>query len=1289
MIKRIVIAVVMLFILLFAGTIWFTLRSETALHWAVVRVETHYAGKLTIGGVQGSLMGPITLTDVQLDETAFDVRIHTLTLDWQPLALLGRRAVITQFHVQDMGVRIKPRQSSTPFKFVRPQPPHLPVAIIANNLEINHLTLITPELNQPVIVDHATLAAQLDNRAWALRSLQVEGAHVQVKGEGVWAFQRGEQVDAHLQGTLALPGQPAFTGEATAKGDEQTIHFQGSLSAPFQLQLTAELRQVFTAPSWQGELRFSGLDPHRLHPTWPDLLANGDLRVQGGPQATTLTGDIAAREPKYGDWRSHAELRLAGRVLQIHQLNLTRVNTTTRFNLSGEVRYAAGKLEPVLHGDWKALPLPLTGKPWLTSPRGKLEISAKGDEALLTLDGTLANGGNFSGRGEIGLSAPHAWKLRARAQGFQLALASFNKDRPLPPMNWQLQAHGDTVRTLVDRFTAEWLAGRIQAHGSLGHGDGQPWQFDIAAQDINPAALYPQFPGSLNFTARFSGRYATQSAWKFQLIKLAGHLRDAPVQASGTVSHAADVWQFQNVAARLGSNSLQLNGRFGKQPHFTWNLDAPDLAAVWPEIQGKLTSKGEADLSGVVPVLALNLDAEALHFRDYALGKAVAWINMNGSAPTGHATLDAEGAQFKKLKIGSLTAQAGGSLSAHTLTVKFTTPYGDVAITGNGAYDHKLWQGMLTGVTLAPKGAGEWRNTAPWQVRIGVAHFALPQACLGQDAAHICLDADWQPEQWQANGLLTAVPVKSLQALLPEGLDYTGNFGAMLHLKGGSGKHTLDLTASLSPGEIDNVINHHRVTLLAYNAGNLSLHSDTQLTTGQLSWTLKDGGYMDIRSQITHGEQPALSGNIRGEMHDFDLVPALIPEVGGLQGKLDVNLTLSGTPTDPLFSGTASLADGAILIPRLGLHVTGVRLNMNGNGEHLTLDGTAHSGSGSVSWQSSAVRAGNIWQAQGKLSGENFRVSDIPEAWIDVSPNVNFKLDNRDVYVDGAVNVPYAKLRPRDLSKTAQISSDQVIVGENGEPSSEKWHVHAQVRISMGQDVDFSGFGLTGRIIGSVLAVDEPGHNTTGSGALEIADGKFTAYGQKLRIERGRLLFNGGPISNPALDIRAIRPPAHAVTVAPGASEQKVGVIVRGSLEHPKVSLFAEPPLPQSQMLAYLITGQTGVNQSLSPLIGTPPTTASDVTQIAGGQLLASELGQQIGLQGDVSVQNVSLANGTSAPAMFVGRYLSPRLYISYGTGLGQVFNTLRIQYTLSARWMLEAETGFASGADLIYSIER
>ncbi|MGA9853047.1 MAG: translocation/assembly module TamB domain-containing protein [Gammaproteobacteria bacterium] len=1292
MIKRIAIALIAFIILLAAGASWFALRSETALRWVVARAEMQYAGKLRIGSVKGSLMGPIILDDVQLDESTFDARIRTLTLEWQPLALLGRRAVINHLLAQDMDVQIKPRKQSAPFKFVRPRPPHLPVNLLINDLEVNHLTLTTPNLNGPVVVDHVALMAMLNNRAWTLRSLQAEGAHVQVRGNGLWAFQHGERVNAHLQWQLTLPEQPAFNGEMDTKGDEQIIQFNGSLSEPFSMQLTAELKQLFSAPSWQGKLRFSGLDPHRLRSNWSELLASGEVNVQGDPHATTLTGDIRTHEPKYGDWRSHVDLRWADRMLQVRNLELAKGNTATRFTLSGQVLYADGKLEPALHGEWRALPLPLTGKPLFVSPRGKLEISAKDEQALLTLAGTFATGGNFSGQGNIGLPAPHAWQLEARARGFQLALEAMNNDQPLPPMSWQLKAHGDESFTLIDRFTTQWLGGQAQARGRIAHGDGQLWQFDITAQNINPATLYPHFPGALDFTARVSGHRAARPAWKFQLVKLSGRLRDTRVQATGTVSHVAGVWQFQNAVAHMGGNSLQFNGRFGKQPQFAWKLDAPDLAALWPDIHGKLVSEGRANLDGAAPVLTLSLDAETFRYREYSFGKITAQVNMGRDAQAGSAMLNAEDVQLKDLKIGSLTAQAAGSLNTHTLTAKFITPYGDGRLAGSGAFASNVWQGDLTELTLMPQGAGEWRNTTAWQPRIAVGHFSLPQACLTQVGARACLDADWQPAQWQADAALTSVPVSALQALLPEGLDYEGSFGARLHMQGTDDSHTFDITASLSPGAVYNLVNQRRVSLLAYNTGNLMLHSDAQATTGQLDWSLKDGGYMDIRSQITHGAQAALSGSIQGETHDFELVPALIPEVGALQGKLKINLTLSGTPMDPLFSGTASLEDGAILIPRLGLHVTNVLLNMNGNGDHLTLNGTARSGNGNLEWQSSAVRTSNVWQTQGKLSGENFRVADIPEARIDISPTLDFKLDNRDVYLNGTVNVPHAKLRPRDLSHTAQVSPDQVIVGANGQPPPEKWRVHAEVRVSTGQDVDFAGFGLTGNIAGSVLAADEPGHYTTGSGELQIVNGQYTAYGQKLKIDRGRLMFNGGPISNPALDIRAIRPPARPETVLPGSSEQVVGVQVRGTLRDPKMSLFSNPPLPQAQLLTYLLTGQAPVNQSQSPLVGAPPTTPASSLALTGGQLLAQEVGQEVGQHvgiQDVGVQNVSTGLGTSAPALFLGRYLSPRLYVSYGVGLLQPINTVRIRYTLSTRWMLEAESGFANSADLIYTIER
>ncbi|RMD78425.1 MAG: hypothetical protein D6809_05850 [Gammaproteobacteria bacterium] len=55
---------------------------------------------------------------------------------------------------------------------------------------------------------------------------------------------------------------------------------------------------------------------------------------------------------------------------------------------------------------------------------------------------------------------------------------------------------------------------------------------------------------------------------------------------------------------------------------------------------------------------------------------------------------------------------------------------------------------------------------------------------------------------------------------------------------------------------------------------------------------------------------------------------------------------------------------------------------------------------------------------------------------------------------------------------------------------------------------------------------------------------------------------------------------------------------------------------------------------------------------------------------------------------MVLRRYLSPRLYVSYGVGLFERFNAFVLRYRLSTLWSLEARSGLQSGADLLYELE-
>ena len=54
-----------------------------------------------------------------------------------------------------------------------------------------------------------------------------------------------------------------------------------------------------------------------------------------------------------------------------------------------------------------------------------------------------------------------------------------------------------------------------------------------------------------------------------------------------------------------------------------------------------------------------------------------------------------------------------------------------------------------------------------------------------------------------------------------------------------------------------------------------------------------------------------------------------------------------------------------------------------------------------------------------------------------------------------------------------------------------------------------------------------------------------------------------------------------------------------------------------------------------------------------------------------------------------LGKFLSPKLFVSYGISLTESINTLKVRYTLRKNVVLKSEAGEHQSADLEYTIER
>ena len=87
------------------------------------------------------------------------------------------------------------------------------------------------------------------------------------------------------------------------------------------------------------------------------------------------------------------------------------------------------------------------------------------------------------------------------------------------------------------------------------------------------------------------------------------------------------------------------------------------------------------------------------------------------------------------------------------------------------------------------------------------------------------------------------------------------------------------------------------------------------------------------------------------------------------------------------------------------------------------------------------------------------------------------------------------------------------------------------------------------------------------------------------------------------------------------------------------------------------------------------------------GNRLAKKLGGKMGIVDEVGVEQNTDLGGS---AFTVGKYLSPRLFVSYGVGLFEPGNAITVRWQFSERWSLEAnDTPDEQNAGIRYRIEK
>ncbi|EPN39779.1 translocation/assembly module TamB domain-containing protein, partial [Pseudomonas syringae] len=334
-------------------------------------------------------------------------------------------------------------------------------------------------------------------------------------------------------------------------------------------------------------------------------------------------------------------------------------------------------------------------------------------------------------------------------------------------------------------------------------------------------------------------------------------------------------------------------------------------------------------------------------------------------------------------------------------------------------------------------------------------------------------------------------------------------------------------------------------------------------------------------------------------------------------------------------------------------------------GESVQINGGWKSGStgqGSIGGQ---VAWGQSLLVDVSLKGSRLPINVEPYAAVEAAPDLKISMQGERLAISGKVLVPKGAITVRELPpSTVKLSGDTVIVGQQTEEGAPPLAVAMDINVEVGQEkLSFSGFGLTANLVGRVHI----GDNLDTRGELNLNDGRYRAYGQRLTIRKARLLF-AGPVDQPYLDIEAIRQ----------TDEVIAGIRLTGSAEQPTTEVFSEPAMSQEQALSYLVMGRP---LSTSGEDNNMVAQAALALGVAGSSSTTGKLADNLGIK-DFELDTSGTGDKTNVVAS--GK-ITEKLSLRYGVGVFEPANTIALRYLLSKRVYLEAASGVASSLDIFY----
>lgn len=1252
-------------------------------------------GHVELSGIGGSFPAALDLDKLELrDERGVWLVAEHISLRWSPLALLARHVQIDTLRIARLHVE------RAPVSKPETKPSSNQISIPQSDLQ--HLDIDALELG-PELAGNATSLVVHGSAHW--RSMQDALATLSAhRSNGAGNYDAQLRFDANrmdatlklrepangpLENLLQVPGLGDLSILAQLSGPRTAENLQLTLDAG---ALHGRVKGAINLSAASGDLDYTvTADQMTPHPglSWQSVDIQG--RWHGTIRSPSATGHLLIKELEIPGGTSLASL--TG--------NLTANGGLLKAHTTLEGLVVPGSA-PTLFQD---APLTIDASVHLSDPKRPADINAS--HKLFGLQAHLITAGQYSARLELHLPdvAPFAAVANEKISGdatlkAQVTQPDVHTTRLTADAianldggaaSWAGLFRGEPARlelagTLsdkkitVDKLALAGHAITVGASGSVARNASQDLDTRLNVTLSDLALISPAVDGTMKLSGRVSGPRTSLSTTADLTSTLSIHgspkgTVEASLHADGLPNAPRGT---VNAHGDLDGAPLQLDVALEKS---TGNfVHAIVRHADWKSahIEGDLTSGPEvARAQGSLQLRMTQLADFNRLLGSTLQGSLAANVKLTPAQGPSRAQIDLEA---HDVRTGAITSNArltaNGTLDALAMQLDGQSPAiagKPAAITSSAILNLNAHELRLTALEahyqdqtaklLAPTTLSFGEQMSVRELRLGVQ-----QAVLEVDGSFSpVLDMRVSLQQLKPELINAFAPGLLAGGLIEARAQIRGSTAAPtgeLHLDATGLRGANDAARGLPPVDI-----HANAQLMETTA-----LIDTQLTAGSASRLTLNG-----HAPISAGG--ALDLKLGGHLDIALLNP--IAEANGrhVTGTITIDTTITGAAASPEIGGTVRLANGSMRDYTQGINLTAITGELTGSHGTLQIQKlTARAATGDVSLSGTIGVLQTGIPVDIKLSAKNAQpiASNIVTANLNADVQVS-GLAREKLDVKGKININRANVQiPSSFPPNVAVLEVRK-PGQAPPPKPEKPLIVAlDIRVDAPRQILVKGRGLDAELGGEIRirgTTDQPAV----TGSFDLQRGTFTLGSSQLTFTQGSVTFNGEGLKkkiDPTLDFVAQTQVVDVTAM----------VKITGLADSPKIELSSTPDLPQDEIMARLLFGESASQLSALQVVQIGAALAQ-LTGGGGGLNPLSKLQKTLGLDrltvgtgpGTGTTNNTGAGNPQNGGYnVEAGRYVSSRVFVAVKQSTTG-FSQLMVDVDLTKRLKLQTRIGNGS----------